>query len=322
MGFSICAEGFPSINWDVAIKIFISWIISPVVAGLIAFAFFVPLRWFVLRHDNAYKRAYLTFPIVLFIGVGIDLFYVLYKAGKNFNAKEALPLFLVLPVSFGVGAICGLLWLKPVGPWTMKRINARLDKQGEGSTDQDEENMDITHAIELGHTVDTSDEAEDEGESNEDEKDKSNEDEGAPDQQEDNSSAPPVFDIVQEDEPTLVKKKSMLSKMSSKFVENTYGQDLHSQSMHESAHAASIWEAGEHFDPHAEQLFTYVQSLQLASTHLLMAPTTCRMLSLRSVPSLPSTRLESSLPRLLFRGGYLYMVALVSSLVFFCMDTR
>jgi hypothetical protein len=42
----------------------------------IALAFFVPLRLFVLRHDNAYQRAYLTFPIVLLFGVGIDLFYV------------------------------------------------------------------------------------------------------------------------------------------------------------------------------------------------------------------------------------------------------
>jgi sodium-dependent phosphate transporter len=29
--------------------------------------------------------------------------------------------------------------------------------------------------------------------------------------------------------------------------------------MHENPEAASIWEAGEVFDPHAEQLFTYVQ---------------------------------------------------------------
>jgi hypothetical protein len=28
---------------------------------VIALAFFVPLRLFVLRHDNAYQRAYLTF---------------------------------------------------------------------------------------------------------------------------------------------------------------------------------------------------------------------------------------------------------------------
>jgi hypothetical protein len=43
------------------------------------------------------------------------------------------------------------------------------------------------------------------------------------------------------------------------FVDTTYGQDLHTQSMHENEKAAMIWEAGEKFDPHTEQLFTYVQ---------------------------------------------------------------
>jgi sodium-dependent phosphate transporter len=275
MGFSICAKGFPSINWDVAIQIFISWVISPAVAGVIALAFFVPLRLFVLRHDNAYQRAYLTFPIVLLIGVGIDLFYVLYKAGSNFNADEALPLNVVLPASFGFGAVCGLLWLKPVGPFTMKRINARLDGTGKNNStvhevneeDKPESAPETVPSVNIEHTRDLGEDEEEACDFDEEEDKKVNFDEeeggvtagiplrATPDQEDSEEGD----DDEQAGEPKTTKRKSLLHQMSSKFVENTYGQDLHSQSMHENPEAASIWDAGEVFDPHAEQLFTYVQ---------------------------------------------------------------
>jgi phosphate/sulfate permease len=103
MGFSIAAKGFSSINWDVAKKIWISWIVSPLVTGVIAFLFFIILRVFVLHHDNAFKRAYLAFPFVLLVGIGIDLFYILYKGMNNLAFAENLTLEIVVPVSFGVG---------------------------------------------------------------------------------------------------------------------------------------------------------------------------------------------------------------------------
>jgi solute carrier family 20 (sodium-dependent phosphate transporter) len=44
-----------------------------------------------------------------------------------------------------------------------------------------------------------------------------------------------------------------------KFIQNTVGQDLHAQSMHESPGAARIWEQGATYDDRAEHLFNYVQ---------------------------------------------------------------
>jgi phosphate/sulfate permease len=80
MGFSIAAKGFDSIHWDVARKLFISWIISPLLSGSVAFTFFFLVKNLVLTGERPFQRAYYTFPIVIFVGIGIDLFYVLCKS--------------------------------------------------------------------------------------------------------------------------------------------------------------------------------------------------------------------------------------------------
>jgi len=104
MGFSIAAKGFGSIQWDIATKIFISWIISPVLSGAVSAVIFGSIKYGVLRSENPYKRAYWTFPIVITVFIGIDIFYVLYKAGSNFSDfTDNLSLAVVLPSSFGAG---------------------------------------------------------------------------------------------------------------------------------------------------------------------------------------------------------------------------
>ncbi len=79
IGFSVAAEGFSSVDWPGVSKIFISWLASPLISGFFGFLLFGGLRIFVLHHDDAYHRAYYTFPVVLFVGLSINVFYILYK---------------------------------------------------------------------------------------------------------------------------------------------------------------------------------------------------------------------------------------------------
>jgi phosphate/sulfate permease len=79
IGFSIAAEGFQSVDWDGIKKIFISWVASPLISGSFSFVLFGLLRIFVLHTENAAQRAYYTFPVVLFVGITINVFYILYK---------------------------------------------------------------------------------------------------------------------------------------------------------------------------------------------------------------------------------------------------
>ena len=226
MGFSIAAKGFDSIEWPIVYKIFISWAASPLVSGALAFFFFGSIRIFVLRHENSFNRAFLTFPIVLTIGIGIDLFYVLYKGLGNTRFKDA-KLSVVLPISFGVGAFCGLIWLVLVGPFIKKRVERNIALRGDDNVAAAEELEEGNAKTVDGPMKESTDEVEEE-----------------------NVDADEVLP-----EPEVVAKRSITQR----FADATYGQDLQTQSFHESHKAEALWQDAEQFDEHAEELFTYVQ---------------------------------------------------------------
>ena len=83
VGFSLATHGFQSINWNTCVKIFISWVASPGITGLLAFIMFFTLRKIVLESSNPYPRAVATYPIVLFGAVALNVYFVLKKAAKN-----------------------------------------------------------------------------------------------------------------------------------------------------------------------------------------------------------------------------------------------
>jgi solute carrier family 20 (sodium-dependent phosphate transporter) len=138
MGMSIAAKGFDSINWDTGAKIFISWAASPILGGIIAFIFFFLVRYFVMTAENAFQRAYFAFPIIIIIGLGIDLFFIFYKGFNNFQFSEDMPIITTVPIGFGIGAICALFWLYPLGPYIRARIIRQNDLEASTETENDQ----------------------------------------------------------------------------------------------------------------------------------------------------------------------------------------
>jgi solute carrier family 20 (sodium-dependent phosphate transporter) len=220
MGFSIAAKGFDSIHWDVATKIFMSWVASPLLAGTVGAILFACVKFGIMRSEHPYTRAYNTFPIVITVGLGIDIFYVLYKASSNFKSftEETLDVRWVVPASFGAGAFVGLLWLVIFGPIARKRTDAARAKRE-------------LEALEAEKRAEAAAEAGLEG-----------------------SDDPKV---VEDDEPA--RPVGALAKFSKAFADNTYKQDLEKQSFHESPGAQKIWDQGEVFDQDAESMFSYIQ---------------------------------------------------------------
>jgi phosphate/sulfate permease len=60
-------------------SVVISWIFSPVASGLVAVAFFLFARTFILRSSNSYERTFLFLPLLVMICIFINAFYVLDK---------------------------------------------------------------------------------------------------------------------------------------------------------------------------------------------------------------------------------------------------
>jgi hypothetical protein len=82
IGFSCAAEGFDSINWKETIKIIISWFASPLVTGVVGFIIFFLIKHLILLSANPFNRGYYSFPVILFLTIGLNVFYVFAKGTK------------------------------------------------------------------------------------------------------------------------------------------------------------------------------------------------------------------------------------------------
>jgi solute carrier family 20 (sodium-dependent phosphate transporter) len=281
MGFSIAAKGFDSVKWKVAIMIFISWVVSPLFAGAVAAAIFATVKYAVLRSPNPYRRAYWTFPIVLTGGIGINIFYVLYKASSNFkNFHDRLELYIILPVAFGTGAICGLIWLYIIGPIAKRHVEAKREAREE--IDAAKEVMTLENRGDSEVLAD--DVPFNNGEIYDVDQEPTKEapldaTAGAPEAAEPEAVAPAaaeptsIFgklqrgfanatydrDIEMAAEFAAAEPTSMFGKLRRNFAGATYDRDIEAESMRESKRAVEIWAEAEDFDVDTENLFTYLQ---------------------------------------------------------------
>jgi len=124
VGFSLAAKGFDSVNWNTCIKIFVSWIASPGITGLLGFIMFFTLRKIVLESSNPYPRAVATYPVVLFGAVSLNVYFVLKKAGKN---KFKLTRPMTIGIVLGCGAFCALAFVLVFRKGIMKKIEKKMD---------------------------------------------------------------------------------------------------------------------------------------------------------------------------------------------------
>lgn len=250
MGFSIVAKGFSSINRTVTIQIFLSWLLSPSISGIVAFLFFGFIKVFIHNSGNPYQRAYYFFPVILTIFIGIDLFFVIYKGVSN-NWSDKLNLAWVLPAAFGAGLLCGVVWLVLIGPIARRRIEAKFAAIEANQADADadvEDAKGFKSELPNAPSVDGDD----------DDVEKTKTPEEAATTMEENKTTSETT-APEEQAPPVEEPKSFMARMSKSFAENTYGQDLAKQSFHENKASEQIWGAAEGFDPKAEEMFTYVQ---------------------------------------------------------------
>lgn len=65
------------------VPVFVSWFLSPLLAALITLILFLVIRTVVLRRPNSTKIAYWVLPILVFITIWVNLFFILTKGAKN-----------------------------------------------------------------------------------------------------------------------------------------------------------------------------------------------------------------------------------------------
>ncbi len=83
MGAGIAATGFGAVNWPTMAKIAASWVISPVLGGVIAAAFLYFLKINVLFKDDKIAAAKRWVPVVVAIMAGAFTMYLMTKGIKK-----------------------------------------------------------------------------------------------------------------------------------------------------------------------------------------------------------------------------------------------
>jgi len=252
VGFSLAAKGFNSINWMQVSKIFISWVAAPVITGSAAALFFWVTRKFILLSQSPYERAVTLYPFIIFLAVGVDLFMVFYKAGKNSPQIKEWGLKFMIPAGFCISLFLAIVFHFVLSPYLQKRVDAKMERLEKAKTDK--ENEDVVH-----ENAET-------GEGGEKKsammKKILGEEDGEEEKVEEQDGGEPTISTKMSHSERIKKNMSAsFHKTVSKIGDATINRDIEAEAFAGSAKAKEMWETGEEFDARAEEMFSYLQVL-------------------------------------------------------------
>ena len=105
MGAGIAAAGFAAVNWPTMGKIAASWVISPVLGGVIAALFLALIKSRIIYRDDKIAAARTWVPVLVGIMAGAFATYLALKGLKKV-IKIDLPTALLIGAAIG-----GLIWM-------------------------------------------------------------------------------------------------------------------------------------------------------------------------------------------------------------------
>jgi len=119
VGFGAVGIGIDAINWGKIGQIAASWVISPVLGGLMAFALMMSIQRLILNTEKPFESAMRWAPVYAFLVGFVMALVTLFKGLKH------LKLDLSIPTSFLVAALIGLV-VALIGRYAISRV--KIDK--------------------------------------------------------------------------------------------------------------------------------------------------------------------------------------------------
>jgi inorganic phosphate transporter, PiT family len=102
VGFGIAGIGIDAVNWGKISQIAASWVVSPVLGGLVAFLLMLSIRHLVLNTDNPIKSARNWGPAYVFLVGFIISLVTLFKGLKHLDLELSVAMSILAALSFGV----------------------------------------------------------------------------------------------------------------------------------------------------------------------------------------------------------------------------
>ncbi len=117
VGFAAAGIGLDAVQWGQVGTIVMSWVVSPVTAGFIAFLVYTSVQWLILRAEDPLGRAKRFVPAYIFLaGFTITLVTILKglkHVGLSISIRDAY-LFAIL-IAFGI-ALVGAFFIRRIEP--------------------------------------------------------------------------------------------------------------------------------------------------------------------------------------------------------------
>eukprot|EP00803_Ostreobium_quekettii_P009672 evm.model.scf_943.5 EVM.evm.TU.scf_943.5 scf_943:46971-49011(+) len=145
VGMALTAHGSEAVVWyefddsKEALKkykgvapIIVSWVVSPVLSGVLAVFLFWFVRTFILRHADSRARSFIFFPFLVGITIALNVYFIIYKGFKRKLGKDKKDLSEILGagwstlIAVGLGSIIGVcVWFFFI-PWLRVKVNENL----------------------------------------------------------------------------------------------------------------------------------------------------------------------------------------------------
>jgi PiT family inorganic phosphate transporter len=122
IGFAVVAVGFDAVKWDKVGSIVMSWVISPLTAGVIAYLIFSSINSLILSREDPLERARRYAPAYIFLAVSLIALVTIFKGLKHIGLNlETWEAYLI---AAGSGLIVAV-----IGRFAVNRI--QVDKKAE-----------------------------------------------------------------------------------------------------------------------------------------------------------------------------------------------
>ena len=152
VGFSLAYGGKEAVMWEKVGFIVLSWVLSPLLAGVFSSSFFYSIHRFIFRSSKPYENTMKLFPIITFFTFFINALFIIYKGSPQLELDE-LPLWVAIVSALVLGTVTALLAQFLYLPYAKKKINRMFDEIDE--TENTENTVDNVNTPDVENKPDT-----------------------------------------------------------------------------------------------------------------------------------------------------------------------
>lgn len=107
VGIGLVNFGLAGVDWGTMLQIMGSWVVSPLLGGLLAFLSFFAIRRFILNAPDPVRATIRTSPYIVAGVVALLILSFIYKVLKN--RVDAPPVLVAFGLAIGAGLVAGVL---------------------------------------------------------------------------------------------------------------------------------------------------------------------------------------------------------------------